>query len=339
MSRLIRPRLRRLFATMTSAVTVLALASGCGVLGGSTENQASATGDVEKSKIKVAIIPATDMAPLWVAQKQGYFAEEGIEVELVTKGGGGDVMTSLLGGDVDFAFASYPLVVQAQEKGRGQKNLKIVAEAAAATPDNNAVVARKDSPLRSATDLQGKRIGVTSTGSIVDMAVMASLRSAKADFSKIDWRQMKFPDMLPKLQSGEIDAAFLAEPFVTIAQSQLGVWIVSQPMTGPLDGIPLTGYLALESTTKDSPKTVAAFQRVMQKVHREAATQKGEDAIRQALMENANVKAEIAPVVHLPAYPITTDPTRLQRVPDLMQEFGLIQNKFDIKPLIAATTG
>jgi NitT/TauT family transport system substrate-binding protein len=337
MSRLVRPRLRRLFATMTSATTVLALAAGCGLLGGSSDNQSSATGDVEKPKIKIAIIPATDMAPLWVAQKQGYFAEEGLEVEIVTKAGGGDVMTSLLGGDVDFAFASYPLVVQAQEKGRGAKNLKIVAEAAAATPENNAVVAKKDSPIRSEIDLQAKRIGVTSTGSIVDMAVMATLRSAKADFSKIDWRQMRFPDMLPKLQSGEIDAAFLVEPFITIAQSQLGVWIVSQPMTGPLDGMPLTGYLALESTTKDSPKTVAAFQRVIQKVHREAATQKGEDAIRQALIEFANVKSEIAPVVHLPAYPITTDPTRLQRVPDLMKEFGLIQNRFDIKPLIASS--
>lgn len=335
-------RSRGLFRTLragAAATAVALVASGCGLLGGSDGDAGagSSAGPVEKATVRVAIIPSTDMAPLWVAKTQGYFTEQGIEVEFVTKGGGGDVITSLLGGDVDFAFASYPLLVQAQQKGRGATNIKVVADASAAKPDTTAVVVAKNSPLRSPADLQGKKIAVTSTGSMADLAVLAGMKAAKAETAGIQWQQMKFPDMLPKLGTGEIDAAFLVEPFLSIAQAQLGVWTVFQPMTGRLEGIALNGYAALEKTTQQYPKTVAAFQRGVEKAHREAATRSGDDAVRQALIQNANVKPEIGPVLHLPDYPITTDVTRLQRVPDLLKEFGLIAEPFDIKPMVLAT--
>jgi NitT/TauT family transport system substrate-binding protein len=327
------PRRRR--SAVAVVVSAVVLVSGCGLFSGSAAEPDAATGGVvEKTNVKVAVIPSTDMAPLWVARDKGYFSQEGLSVELVTMGGGGDVMAALIGGDVDMAFVSYPLMVQAQLKGKGKVNLKVVADASAAKPATTAVMVAKDSPLRSAVDLEGKRIAVTSTGSMADLAVMVGMKSAKADISKIDWKLMKFPDMLPKLASREIDAAFLTEPFVTIAQSQLGAWTVFQPMVGQLDGFALTGYVALERTTTDHPKTVAAFQRAVRKVHREAGTPAGESAIRDVLVREAKVDPKIAPVLHLPAYPITTDPTRLQRVPDLLQEFNLLTEKFDIAPMI-----
>jgi NitT/TauT family transport system substrate-binding protein len=329
-------RLWRRILIALAAVTMLLGSAGCSLLGGSSDDEAKAdpAAKVEKPHIKIGIIPSTDMAPLFLAVGQGIFKAEGLDAELVPLGGGGEAMTSLLGGDVDITFASYPLLVQAQEKGKGKVNVKIVADASAAKPDTAAVVVKGNSPLRSPKDLEGKRIGVSSTGSMADLAVMAGMKAAKADTSGIQWKVMKFPDMLPKLQSGELDAAFLVEPFITVAQAQLGVWTVYQPLTGRLDGIGLNGYAALEKTTSAYPKTMAAFQRAVLKAHRVAATPAGQDAIRKALMAKANIKPEIAPVLHLPTYPLTTDPTRLQRVPDLMREYGLIKKPFDIRPLI-----
>jgi NitT/TauT family transport system substrate-binding protein len=327
-------RLRRRFLTAFAAVTMLLGTAGCGLLGGSDEAESNPGNGLEKQKIKIGIIPSTDMAPLYVALNEGYFKDEGLDVELVTLGGGGEAMTSLLGGDVDFSFASYPLLVQAQQKGKGKVDVKIVSDASAAKPDTVAVVVKKDSALRSAADLEGKKIAVSSTGSMADLAVLAGMKAAKADTSGIKWKVMKFPDMLPKLQTGEIDAAFLVEPFLSVAQAQLGVWTVFQPMVGRLDGIALNGYAALGKTTSAYPKTVAAFQRAVLKAHRAATTPQGQNALRDALMAQAKVKPEIAPVLHLPAYPLTTDPTRLQRVPDLLREFGLINEPFDIRPMI-----
>jgi NitT/TauT family transport system substrate-binding protein len=70
------------------------------------------------------------------------------------------------------------------------------------------------------------------------------------------------------------------------------------------------------------------------KANRDAATPGGQNALRQALMSKIQVKPEIAALVHLPAYPLTTESTRLQRVPDLMREFGLLKKPFDIRPMI-----
>jgi NitT/TauT family transport system substrate-binding protein len=324
-------RRRILFAFV--AVAVMLGSAGCSLLGGSEET-ADPGGVVEKVKVKVGLIPSTDMAPLYVALKQGYFKEEGLDVELVTVGVGGDLVTNLVSGDVDFSFANYPLLINAQQQAKGKVDIKIVADASAAKPDTTAVVVKKDSSLRSAEDLEGKKIAVSSTGSMSDTAVLAGMKAARADSSGIQWKIMKFPDMLPKLQSGDIDAAFLVEPFLSIAQAQLGVWTVFQPMVGRMDGIALTGYAALGQTTKSYPKTVAAFQRAVLKAHRSAATPAGQNSIRQALMEEVQVKPEIASVLHLPAYPLTTDPTRLQRVPDLLREYGLIDKPFDIRPMI-----
>jgi NitT/TauT family transport system substrate-binding protein len=309
--------------------------TGCGLFGGSSNEASGDTGGpVEKPKIKIGVIPSIGMAPLYLAVSKGYFKQEGLDAQLVPMPGDGGSMSSLLGGDVDFTFASYPLLVQAEQKGEGRVKLEIVADAAAARPDMTAVVVKKDSPLRNAADLEDRTIAVPSTRSIADLAVMAGMKAARADTSGIKWKVMDSAAMLPKLQSGDIDAAFLVEPFLSVAQTQLGVWTVFQPTVGRLDGIGLDAYAALEKTTKAYPKTVAAFQRAVYKANRAAATPEGQNALRQELMSKIRIRPEIAALVHLPAYPLTTEPTRLQRVPDLMHEFGLLKQPFDIGPMI-----
>ena len=331
-----RPWSRRLFLSVTAAAGLAVVDSGCSLLGGNSTADVQAAGNttVEKSKINISLIPCTDVGPLWLAKKNGYFAAEGLDVTLVNKPSGPDVISSVLGGDADFGFATYPALVQAQLKTKGKVNLKVVADASAAKPDTTAVVVKKGSSLTRAEDLKGKRIAVTARGTMADLAVMAGLRAAKVDWSTVEWKQIGFADMLPKLESGEIDAAFYAEPYVTIAQTQAGVQTVFQPLTGALDGIPLSCYLATEQVTKERPKMVAAFQRAIRKAQTEAATQQGDTEVKQTMVDDANVAPDIAPVIHLPSYPISADPTRLQRVPDLMQQFGVISQKFDIKPMI-----
>ncbi len=323
---------RRAFGSV-AALTALLATSGC--FGDSADDgSGSSGGAVEKQNITVGVVPSIGMAPLYVALDQGYFEDEGLNVKLLSLNGGGESMTGLLGGDVDFSFANYPMLVQAQQKGQGQVKVKIVADAVAAKPDSSAVVVKRDSSLRDPADLEGKTIAVPYTGSMADLAVMSGMKAARADPSGIQWKNLTYPNMLPKLQGGDIDAAFLEEPYLSVAQAQLGVWTVLQPMAGRLDGIGLSGYAALEKFTQAYPNTVAAFQRAVLKAHRAATTPQGQNALNKVLTEKVHVQPEIAAVLHLPSYPLTADGTRLQRVPDLMREFGQIKKPFDIRPMI-----
>jgi NitT/TauT family transport system substrate-binding protein len=324
---------RRTFGVLAASVVLFGTA-GC--FGGPSDDASGLGGEIEKPDITIGVVPSIGMTPLYVARDQGLFEKHGLNVKLVTLSGGGESLTGLLGGDVDFAFANYPLLVQAQQKGGGKVKIKIVADAVAAKPDSSAVVVTKDSPLRDPTDLEGKKIAVPATNSIADLAVMSGMKASRADPSGVKWKNLAYQNMLPKLQGGDIDAAFLEEPYLSVAQAQLGVWTVIQPMVGRLDGIGLSGYAALEKTTQAYPNTVAAFQRVVAEAHREATTPQGQNALNKALTEQIHVQPEIAAVLHLPAFPLTADPTRLQRVPDLMRQFGLIEKPFDIKPMILA---
>jgi NitT/TauT family transport system substrate-binding protein len=309
--------------------------AGCGIFAGTSHQSADSPKDgVEKSDITIGVDPSIGMAPLYVALDQGYFSAEGLDVQLVPLGNAGEKLDGLLAGDVDFTFANYPAIVRAQQKAKGKAKIKIVADAVAAKPDSSAVVINKDSPYRDPDDLEGKTIGVPARGGMAELAVKSGMRAGRADPSGVDWQVMTFAEMLPKLQGGELDAAYLEEPYLTVAQAQLGVWTVFQPTVGRLDGIGLSGYAALEKTTQAYPNTVAAFQRAVLKAHRVATTPEGQKALNGALISKLRIDPEIAAVLHLPAYPLTTDPTRLQRVPDLMREFGIINKAFDIRPMI-----
>ena len=61
-----------------------------------------------------------------VALQKGYFRDEGLDVTLVNKPSGLDVISSVFGGDADFGFATYPVLVQAQLKTKGKQNLRVV---------------------------------------------------------------------------------------------------------------------------------------------------------------------------------------------------------------------
>lgn len=305
--------------------------AGCGIFAGTDD---SAAGAVEKPNITIGLDPSIGMAPLYVAQEQGYFSAEGLDVELVELTDATEKLDGLLAGNVDLAFANYPAIVRAQQRAKGKANIKIVADAVAAKPDSSAVVVNRGAPYRDPDDLEGKKIAVPVRGGVAELAVKAGIRAGRGDPSGVDWRVMTFAEMLPKLQGGELDAAYLEEPYLTIAQAQLGVWTVFQPMVGRLDGIGQTGYAALEKTTRAYPNTIAAFQRALVKAHRAVTTPEGEQALNDALISKLDIDPDIAAVLHLPAFPLTADPTRLQRVPDLMREYGIITDSFDIRPMV-----
>src|SRR5262245_20888591 len=81
--RVIRTRL----PVVATAIALASALTSCSLLSGSDEGSDSASGgkggDLEKTKIKVSIMKTTDLAPYHLAVKEGYFKDEGLEVESV----------------------------------------------------------------------------------------------------------------------------------------------------------------------------------------------------------------------------------------------------------------
>lgn len=323
----------------TALAALLALVASCGLLGGEEQKPAQqSNGQVEKSKVVVGVLPILDVAAIHVANKKGYFKEEGLEVELKTIQGGAQAIPGLVNGELDMSFGNWVSFFAAESKGAAKAvdGIKLVADGYQAKPDMFLILAAGDSAIKSPKDLAGKTIAINTFKNIAELTAKATLEANNVDPKTVTFKEMPFPDMQAALQNKTVDAAFLVEPFVTRAQRMAGAVTVLDAASGPTANIPIAGYATTGKFAKENPKTLAAFQRAITKGQKDAADR---PTVEPLLVEYAKVDKETASLVHFGEFPTTLDATRLQRVATLMKTYGLLQNDMDVKPMLLAPSG
>jgi NitT/TauT family transport system substrate-binding protein len=315
-------------ATLT-ALAMLTSVSGCGLLGGSNTPSSAGNNGLETTKLRVSIMPTIDTAPFHLAEKNGYFKQEGLDVETVNAPSGQASLSKLLGGEVDIAYGSYtPFFVA---KAKGQQDVKFVADASSAGPKSTMIVAMPDSSVKSVKDMAGKKVAITGENTICDTLTKSVMKTNGVDYTKVQWVSIPFPDMAAALQRHDIDAAFMTEPYVTDSAKKVGAVPVFDTATGPTQDFPTAGYGSLAKFTDANPKTIAAFQRAMRKATTESADR---SKIEPLMVQFAKVDQDTAALTNLLTFQSAMDPRRLQRVPDLLLEFGTITQKIDVGPMI-----
>jgi len=313
------------------ALAALVLLGGCGALGGEQGPEPGADGSSGPDTITVSIMPTTDLAPFHLAVQNGYFADEGLQVETVTAPSGQASLSKLIGGDVDIAYSSYTPFFVAQDKGAA--DLRFVAAASSAGPETTMVVTVPGSSVRSVADLAGKRIAVTATNTISDVLVKTAMRQNGVDPSGVEWISIPFPETAPALQRGDVDAAFLTEPFITLAERDVGAVPVVDTATGVAEDLPTAGYAALAGFTDANPEAVAGFRRALERAVTEA---RDRSLVEPLLVEHSGIDADVAAGTALLTFHAAVDPAQLQRVADLLHENGVTTQRVDAPAMVAA---
>jgi NitT/TauT family transport system substrate-binding protein len=144
---------------------------------------------------------------------------------------------------------------------------------------------------------------------------------------------LALPNIAAALQQGQVDAAYLPEPFITQAAKNVGATPVIDINTGASQDFPLTGYGATKKWVQDNPKTLAAFQRAMQKATRDAINDRAK--VEPLLVKYAKIDEDTAKLLTIPGYGSVLDARRMQRVPDLLLQLGAITTAVDAAPMIA----
>ena len=102
--------------------------------------------------------------------------------------------------------------------------LKVVANGVASTGEARRGLRRRrreaDSPIKSAKDLAGKKVAVNTLKNIGDTTVRESVGKAGGDPTTSSSSSCRSPTCRPRSQAGQVDAAWVVEPFVTIAKAQ-----------------------------------------------------------------------------------------------------------------------
>ncbi len=309
------------------AVATLALAA----CGSSNTGSSASGGGLEKTTITVGVLAIADVAGLYIANQKGYFKEEGLTVKPDILQSTQFAIPKLLSGGLDLALGNYFSILSATEKTNDK--FRFVSDTFQAKSDVFDIVVPKDSPIQSVKDLKGKKVSIAALNSIGELAVGSTLRVAGLDpKADVTFMPMAFPQAPAALKAGQIDAAWLTEPFLTGVQKDMGARKIADTMTGAMADFPIAGWTATEDWTKKYPKTMAAFQRAILKGQQDASADR--KAVEQVLPNYSPIKPEVASVINLGAYPTSLSATRIQRVADLMVEYGYLSKKMDVTPLL-----
>ena len=223
-------------------------------------------GDNKKDleKIRVAEVAHTVFyAPQYAAISQGFFEEEGLDVELILTPGADKVTAAVLSGDVEIGFCGPEATIYVYQSGETDY-LKTFAQLT--QKDGSFLVSRQKIDNFTLDDLKGKSVIGGRQGGMPEMTFEWALRQNGIDPTKdldID-TSVAFAAMGGAFIGGQGDFVTLFEPNALQIEKQGFGYVVAS--IGELGGVvPYTSYSARNSYLEKNPEIIEKFTRAIQK--------------------------------------------------------------------------
>jgi len=319
--------MKRRFLGIAMALTATAaLATACSGAQGSP----ATSSNVELHHLNIAAVPAADSAGLYIAVQDGLLAAQGISVTITPAISGETVISQQLAGKFAITSGNYVSYILANAKDRA--NFEVLAAGSIMQPEVQYLMIPAGSSVRSVSDLRGKTVALNAFNAIGVLLVDATLTANMVSPTQVHFITMPFPDMAAALKAHKVAAAFMPQPFATNAEQGIGAEPLADLDQGAVTSLPISGYLVTKSWLRKYPKTAAAFRRALEEAQRIADTNPG--AVEKAMVHYSGVTATAAAVMASPEFPLDTDPVLIQRVSDLMQEYGLLRQPYSVSPMI-----
>ena len=203
-------------------------------------------------------------APQYVAIEEGYFAEEGLDLTLVTGFGADKTMTAVISGEADIGFMGAEASVYAYQEGATDP---VVNFAQLTQRAGNFLVAREEMPDFKWEDLKGKKVLGGRKGGMPEMVFEYILKKNGIDPQKdltID-QSIDFGSTAAAF-TGDDSAAYTVEfePSATILEKEGAGYVVAS--LGEASGyVPYTSYSAKVSYMEENPEIIQKFTNALQK--------------------------------------------------------------------------
>jgi NitT/TauT family transport system substrate-binding protein len=339
--------------------TVAALAAGCSSSSSSSSAAAGGTalekslpthfGAPEKTTVNVGAVPAMDSAGFFTALHDGLFTREGLKINYTPAVSSDTAIAQQLKGQLDISAGNY--VSYVEYNAEHGSPIEVVAEGSVTQQGAQTLFTMPSSHINTLSQLKGKLIGVNAPGNIeflLDEAVLqqngvnpksvefpTGKDPASAPFA--DGGAIPFPEMAGLLASGKLAAATLPEPFASEAEQQYGAVPLADLNQGATSNFPIEGYVVTKQWAQQNPNTLKRFLAALEIGQEISDTDRA--AVEQAFEAingpaNGNVSAGIAAVMALDTYPIGIDQTRLQRVADVMVQFGALKSQYNVSSML-----
>jgi NitT/TauT family transport system substrate-binding protein len=218
----------------------------------------------ELQKVRFATVPFIGEAASYVAYRNGYFEEEGLDVTLTYNDAGFQSLKNLFEGDADIiTVAETPIVYTSFDKKKYtdfERGEFYIIGNIMHSDKINLVLARRDKGINSASDLKGKKVAVfRGTASDFFMDSFFILNGIKS--SDVEIVNMDPPTMVSAIGKGEVDAIVCWQPHILNVQSKLG----DNAIILPSENIYTASWLiiAMKDYAEKNPEILEKFLRAI----------------------------------------------------------------------------
>ncbi len=248
---------RRLFSLLVLTVLAICLLAGCR----------------KKDSVKTSAVPLTKVtlnevahsifyAPMYAAIENGYFEQEGIDLDLVTGFGADKVMAAVLSGEADIGFMGPETTVYTYNEGAADA---VINFAQLTQRAGNFIVARKKQDDFKLSDLKGAKVLGGRAGGMPEMVFEYVLKKNGIDPSEVEIDQsIDFGSTAAAFSGGKGAYTVEFEPSATALEQEGAGFVVSS--VGVESGyVPYTAFSAKKSYLDAHKDVIQSFTNALQK--------------------------------------------------------------------------
>jgi NitT/TauT family transport system substrate-binding protein len=205
-------------------------------------------------------IPFDAGSEAFYAKDMGFFAKQGLDVTIDPVSNGPAIAAAVASGSVDIGFSNTLSIETAYKKGLPFVFIAAAALYSSAAP-TSVLMVPKDSPLKTAKDLNGKTLGVNGLKNIAEYAPSMWIDKNGGDASTVKFVEVSPQEGPAALDAHRLDAAFVAEPQITQAKATSRVFAKPYDVLG--EGWMIAGYFTTRQWVEAHPDLLRKFQAAM----------------------------------------------------------------------------
>jgi NitT/TauT family transport system substrate-binding protein len=267
---------------------------------------------------------------VYYAQDRGFFKQAGLDVQIDVMSDGGAATAAAIGGALDMTVTNTGSVAAAHARGLPLYLVSPGALYSTATPIAYLVTA-PDSPIRSAKDLAGKTIGVTTLRDMIQAAGMGWIDKNGGDAKTAVFFEIPLAQMAGAIERKRLDAAIVVEPRYT--DSKAGYHVLGTVYDAVAGGKPFitSSTIANKAWADANPALVTRFVAAMRATAQWA--NKNPLPCGEILAKYSKVAPDIIAQIPRLTWAETLVAAQVQPVIDITARYGMLPRGFPASEL------
>jgi NitT/TauT family transport system substrate-binding protein len=319
--------------------TPLALAAVAALLAAAACSSAGSAGTAASGgavTVKVGAVPTIDYGVIKVGEAQGFFAKQGVNVEIANVDSGPNVVTGVVAGQYDVGWTGYAPVLLAVAAGNADLRLVSNIGLWGKKGDNGGTFVRKDSGITSFAGLAGKKVATNAPRSVLTLALQAAVAKGGGDSSEIELVTLPFGQIAKAVADKQVDAGLTVAPYQSKGLKQFPdlTDLGDAPAEVLQPGSPSGVVFAKKDLSGEQKTAIQKFQTAIKEALGYADSHP--DQVKAAGAALAGLSAADAAAVPTTHYRGEVTAAQIAPLVALMRQYGWLKNDVDLASFVGA---